>query len=241
MGDMRGNTHGNAQLTLLRGADLVASPWKNGGGVTREIALANVPTAVPTAVPGAAPGEFAWRVSVADVAQAGPFSRFEGVARTLVLLEGAGMVLDETAPEGGAHVRTHTLARALDVARFDGEAPIDARLVDGPTRDFNLMVRRDAARASFEVWRENVARRIEADTVLLYCAQGEANVRVNGAEPMPLAAGDTLRIDTTGATGTTEAADSSRAIRIETQGEGALLAIALDIVNAHADRDPSRT
>lgn len=221
-----------AQLTLLRGADLVASPWKNGGGVTREIALANLP---------GEPGNFAWRVSVADVAQAGPFSRFEGVARTLVLLEGAGMVLDETAPVGGAPVRTHTLARALDVARFDGEAPIDARLVDGPTRDFNLMVRRDAARAAFEVWRENVARRIEADTVLLYCAQGETSVRVNGGTPTLLAAGDTLRIDTVVTNDASGAADSSRAVRIETQGEGALFAIALDIVNAHADREPSRT
>ncbi|MFD1561308.1 HutD family protein [Paraburkholderia silviterrae] len=228
---------GTAQLTLLRGADLVASPWKNGGGVTREIAVANVSKAVakaaPNAAPGAAPDAFAWRVSVADVAQAGPFSRFEGVARTLVLLEGAGMVLDETAPSGGALVRTHTLTRALDVARFDGEAPIDARLVDGPTRDFNLMVRRDAARASFDVWRDNVARRIEADTVLLYCAQGAVNVCVNGGEPTRLAAGDTLRIDTTAA------ADLARAVRIETrietQGGGALLAIALDLVNAHAD------
>ncbi|WP_213303348.1 HutD/Ves family protein [Paraburkholderia sacchari] len=219
---------GAAQLTLLRGADLVASPWKNGGGVTREIALAHLH--------GAEPGAFAWRVSVADVAQAGPFSRFEGVARTLVLLEGAGMVLDETSPDGGALVRTHTLTQALDVACFDGEAPIDARLVDGSTRDFNLMVRRDAARAQFEVWRENVARRIEADTVLLYCAQGVALVRVNGGEPTALAAGDTLRIDLGGAANAT-----GRAVRIETQGEGALIAIALDIVNAQADREPSRT
>ncbi|NLP60779.1 HutD family protein [Paraburkholderia sacchari] len=223
---------GAAQLTLLRGADLVASPWKNGGGVTREIALAHLPGALP----GQAAAGFAWRVSVADVAQAGPFSRFDGVARTLVLLEGAGMVLDETSPDGGALVRTHTLTQALDVARFDGEAPIDARLVDGPTRDFNLMVRRDAARAQFEVWRENVARRIEADTVLLYCAQGVALVRVNGGEPAALAAGDTLRIDLGGAANAT-----GRAVRIETQGEGALFAIALDIVNAQADREPSRT
>ncbi|MFX1675290.1 HutD family protein [Paraburkholderia sp. A2WS-5] len=219
---------GAARLTLLRGADLVASPWKNGGGVTREIALAHLPGAVP----GQAADGFAWRVSVADVGQAGPFSRFDGVARTLVLLEGAGMVLDETAADGGAPVRTHTLTQALDVARFDGEAPIDARLVDGPTRDFNLMVRRDAARAQFEVWRENVARRIEADTVLLYCAQGEAKVRVNGGELTALAAGDTLRIDTT---------HLARAVRIETRGEGALLAMALDIVNAQANREPSRT
>ncbi|EGD04024.1 hypothetical protein B1M_13530, partial [Burkholderia sp. TJI49] len=55
---------------LTRAADLVASPWKNGGGVTREIA------AFP---PGAALDAFAWRVSVADVGAAGPFSRFDGI------------------------------------------------------------------------------------------------------------------------------------------------------------------
>ncbi|WP_322050404.1 HutD/Ves family protein [Paraburkholderia bannensis] len=194
-----------ARLTLLRGANLVASPWKNGGGVTREIAL------------GGSPAAFAWRVSVADVAQAGPFSRFEGVARTLVLLDGAGMVLDET----GDHARTHTLMKPLDVARFDGEAPISARLIDGATRDFNLMVRRDVARATFEIWREPVKRDLVCETSLLYCASGVVNVRVNGGEHFSLAAGDTLRIDTTLA---------ARTLQIETEGEGALLAIALESI-----------
>jgi uncharacterized protein len=194
-----------AQLTLLRGADLVASPWKNGGGVTREIAISGPLDA------------FAWRVSVADVAQAGPFSRFEGVARTLVLLEGAGMVLDET----GDHARTHSLEKVLDIARFDGEAPISARLIDGPTRDFNLMVRRDVARATFEVWREAGLRDVEAETVLLYCALGVANVSVNGGDRVALAIGDTLRIDTK---------DAVRSVRIEAEGEGALLAIALESI-----------
>jgi environmental stress-induced protein Ves len=50
--------------TLLRGVDLVAAPWKNGGGVTREVA------AFPA---GAGLDAFVWRVSIADVAQAGPF------------------------------------------------------------------------------------------------------------------------------------------------------------------------
>ncbi|MEC4600651.1 HutD family protein, partial [Burkholderia vietnamiensis] len=54
-------------VATIRGAALVASPWKNGGGVTREIA------AYP---PGAALDAFAWRVSVADVGAGGPFSRF---------------------------------------------------------------------------------------------------------------------------------------------------------------------
>ncbi len=200
------------RVMLLRGADLVAAPWKNGGGVTREIASA------------AAGGDaFAWRVSVADVAQAGPFSRFENVDRTLVLLEGAGMLLDESGPVP----HTHRLAQPLDVARFAGEAPIGARLVDGPTRDFNLMLRRGVARGTLDVWRAPTAHGFSAQTVLLYCARGQVQVIVDGAAPATLAAGDTLRLDTV-------RADAVRSAQIETRGEGAVLAIALDIVDAQA-------
>ncbi|CAB3752768.1 Protein Ves [Paraburkholderia solisilvae] len=81
------STSAELRITLIRAADLLAAPWKNGGGVTREIA----------AYPHAAGYDtFIWRVSLADVEQAGPFSRFAGVDRTLVLLSGAGMLLDET-------------------------------------------------------------------------------------------------------------------------------------------------
>lgn len=198
------------QVALLHGVDLVASPWKNGGGVTREIA------AMPQ--PGAASDAFAWRVSVADVAQAGPFSRFEGVDRTLVLLEGAGMLLDESGPAAA----THTLAQPLDVARFAGEAAIAARLVDGPTRDFNLMVRRGVARGTLEVWRAATARCFDAQTVLLYCTRGSLEVCVDGAAPVTLASGDTLRID------------AAKAVNVDTRGEGALLAVALDTDRPHA-------
>ena len=200
-----------ARLTLLRGAALVASPWKNGGGVTREIAVAHVASRA-----GASLDAFAWRVSVADVAQAGPFSRFEGVDRTLVLLEGAGMLLDEAG-------RTHVLTQSLDVAHFAGEAAIDARLVNGATRDFNLMVRRDAARGTLEVWRTNERRSMHAQTVLLYCAQGGLDVRVDSERHVRLEAGDTLRIDTL---------DAQCPLHIETRGAGALLAVALDVLDA---------
>ena len=46
------------ESAFIRGADLIASPWKNGGGVTREIA------AYPH---GAGFDTFIWRVSLADV------------------------------------------------------------------------------------------------------------------------------------------------------------------------------
>ena len=67
-------------LTVLRAGDRKAVPWKNGGGVTREIA------AWP---PGSGFDDFAWRVSMAEVREDGPFSNFAGVDRILTVLEGA--------------------------------------------------------------------------------------------------------------------------------------------------------
>ncbi|WP_244306275.1 HutD/Ves family protein [Paraburkholderia lacunae] len=190
---------------MIRGADLVATPWKNGGGITREVA------AFPE---GAGLDTFVWRVSVADVAQAGPFSRFAGIDRTLVLLSGAGMLLDET--DHASVLNTHALTQPLDIARFAGEAHIDARLVDGETRDFNLMVRRGAAAGEVEVWRGGTQRDLSADVVLLFCASGPVAISLGaGVQPFALDTGDTLRIDT------------PNALSCTVEGAGALLAISL--------------
>ncbi|KWO39797.1 histidine utilization protein HutD [Burkholderia sp. MSMB1459WGS] len=191
-----------ATAALIRGADLVASPWKNGGGVTREIG------AFP---PGAALDAFAWRVSVADVGTAGPFSRFDGVDRTLVLLSGTGMTLVEAG--GTRHVLDAPLARA----DFAGETAIDATLHDGATRDFNLMTRRSAARGSVDVWPEGMHRIERADTVLLFCATGAVGVEIDGAHHA-LQEMDTLRLD-----------GPRRAFDVVVSGSGALLAVSLTV------------
>ena len=114
---------------VLTPADYRRMPWKNGGGHTTEIA------AEP---PGAGMASFAWRVSVADIAHDGPFSAFPGVDRTLVLLAGDGMRL----ATAGDTMEMHA---PYEPVTFAGEAPIECTLTDGPTRDFNLMVRREAA------------------------------------------------------------------------------------------------
>ncbi|HDR9053055.1 TPA: HutD family protein [Burkholderia vietnamiensis] len=189
-------------VATIRGAALVASPWKNGGGVTREIA------AYP---PGAALDAFAWRVSVADVGAGGPFSRFDGVDRTLVLLSGAGMTLAEA---GGAR---HVLDTPLARADFAGEAAIDATLHDGATRDFNLMTRRSAARATLAVWRAGTHRVERADTVLLFCAAGALDVAIGGAR-YALQELDTLRLDA-----------PPRAFDVVVGAGGALLAVSLTV------------
>jgi environmental stress-induced protein Ves len=171
-----------SNVRRVRGADLVALPWKNGGGLTSEIA------AFPT---GAAFDAFVWRVSIAEVAAAGAFSTFAGVDRTLVLLAGAGMMLDQA---GGA---TLPLNRPLDVARFTGEAVIDARLVDGATRDFNLMVRRGKATSELAVVHAETSSTctLDADVVLLFCASKSVGVTLGNDDPIELAMDDTLIVD----------------------------------------------
>ncbi|WP_175107708.1 HutD family protein [Pararobbsia alpina] len=191
-----------AGVALIRGAELVAAPWKNGGGLTREIA------AFPT---GAALDAFVWRVSIAEVASSGAFSVFAGVDRTLVLLAGAGMMLNEA---GGA---TLPLVQSLDIARFAGEAAIDARLVDGATRDFNLMVRRGAAVGEVSVVRGGASSTctLRADVVLLFCAAGSIEVTVGEDDAIGLSVDDTLRVD------------SPDALRCVVGGEGHALVVSI--------------
>lgn len=123
-------------MRILRAADRLATPWRNGGGVTREVA------AWP---PGAGLDAFDWRVSLADVATDGPFSAFPGVDRVLTVIAGDGLVLEIDG-------RTTRLEPGAPLA-FPGEAVVMARLTAGPIRDLNVMVRRGAWRATVEPWR----------------------------------------------------------------------------------------
>ncbi|MCS6514314.1 HutD family protein [Burkholderia thailandensis] len=209
------------RATLIRSDALVASPWKNGGGVTREIAVHPSREGA-----GGALDAFAWRVSVADVAEAGPFSRFPGVERTLVLLAGAGMTLVES---DGAR---HALRAPLDRVAFAGETEIAAELHDGPTRDFNLMVRRDAARGGVELWRSGAAYPLRADTVLLFCASGAPVVDFGDGASVALSAFDTLRIDVCADVPARAPASGER--RCAIRGDGVLFAVGVTLLQDNA-------
>lgn len=117
--------------------DLPATPWKNGGGVTREIVCQP---------PGAVMGEFDWRVSIAHIASDGPFSAFPGVDRVITLLSGGGVHL--LSDDGQVDLR---LDKPLAPVAFAGEAPIHARLLAGDCHDFNVMTRRAVCSASLQV------------------------------------------------------------------------------------------
>jgi environmental stress-induced protein Ves len=178
-------------MTIVPFAELNAVPWKNGLGVTREIAVEPK---------GATMEDFVWRVSIADVDTASPFSRFPGIDRTIVLLEGDGftMRLDDD--------REHALTTPWLPFAFPGEVVVDVRLAGGATRDFNLMVRRGAARGEVDVVRGPFTLRLDGNTALLHLAHGEATVTgdstqrvqpgdsVFGTGEMTLAAGATALV-----------------------------------------------
>jgi environmental stress-induced protein Ves len=134
--------------------------WKNGGGWTTEIAIEN----------GDDNG-FAWRVSIADVETDGDFSIFPGIDRSLLVLSGNGMALDDRS--GPPHV-----LRSLESPHvFRGEVPIYARLLDGPTRDFNVMTRRSFYTHTLEIHRPGKPVKITrtpTQSVLVYALIGEA-------------------------------------------------------------------
>jgi len=146
-------------------------PWKNGGGQTHEIAVQP---------DGAGMAAFAWRVSVAEVAQDGPFSRFPGVDRTLVLLAGNGIRL----AGAGAPLDLRTL---YEPVTFTGEAELDCVLADGPVRDFNLMVRRAAATGEIIVVREGGQAIAPAQAYVCYAAAGTSECLIAGYPPQVVA------------------------------------------------------
>lgn len=168
-------------MKILRASDHKRMPWKNGGGETVEIAVSPE---------NAGLAGFDWRISMATVATDGPFSIFPGIDRTLVILDGNGMVLDI---EGSAPVLLTTVS---DPLAFPADVPVTARLQDGAITDLNVMTRRE--RLTHRLTRIEVggSRSVlpASPACLLLCHSGAVSFRWND-ETGALAAGDALLIE----------------------------------------------
>jgi environmental stress-induced protein Ves len=161
-------------MPILRWNELQAVPWKNGQGITRELAKEH------------RSGGFVWRLSIADVASDGPFSRFEGMRRILTVVEGNGMELISS---------DVTLQADLGVpVEFDGELEITSSSKGGPLRDLNLIF--DplfcSGRVSLLAGGESLSLRCGNSQIFaLYCMRGL--VALNNSEA--LHKGDTILHD----------------------------------------------
>lgn len=138
--------------------------WKNGGGVTTELAIE--PSGYSLS------DNFTWRISTAYIAKSGPFSMLTGIDRTILLLSGCGIKLDY-----GSYGST-LISETLKPVKFAGEWTTKSELLNGPCIDFNVMTRRSFAKHTVEVIYLNSSLRMQSDnrTTLLFCTSGAFNI-----------------------------------------------------------------
>ena len=102
-------------MRVIRRAEYPTRPWRNGGGISHEIAWHPADD---------------WRLSLAEITRDGPFSDYTGFDRTLTVI-GQGLRF------GGAPIGPAPHA-------FRGEDAIHATLQAGPVLAFNVITRRGA-------------------------------------------------------------------------------------------------
>jgi environmental stress-induced protein Ves len=166
-------------MIVLREAHYAAVPWKNGGGLTKEILK----------VPADA-AEFEWRLSLATIERPGPFSSFEDYDRTLVLVRGAGVELDF-----GAHGRA-VLRTPGQLAAFDGAWATSCTLIDGPSSDLNLIISKTRAEAQTRLLRVTTPALIHTagwEETLACCIAGTARIENAAGDLLTLSAADVAR------------------------------------------------
>ena len=119
-------------MEIIRYAELKAQPWRNGGGVTRELA-SHTNAAQDNAGQDIS---WDWRVSIAEVSKAGDFSAFPGMDRVLTVVEGELLLLTVDGAE-------HPLEKYRPF-RFSGDAAAAGALPTGDIRDLNVITRNGA-------------------------------------------------------------------------------------------------
>lgn len=166
-----------AGVRLSSLADAKVMPWANGRGVTRELLRRETPD-----------GRLFCRLSVADVVEPGAFSPLPGIDRHLTLIEGQGFTLS---------VNGYVVPVAFgEPLAFSGDDDVAATTVDGPSRDFNVMVDRAVARAVVSRRDGNFEDVSPAALRCYFVVQGAFAASL--LPDRPLAAGDLLELDRDG-------------------------------------------
>ncbi len=155
-------------MEIIRFAEVRTEPWRNGGGVTRE--LASHPKAA-----SAQDGAWDWRVSIADISKAGDFSVFPGMERVLTVIDGELLLLTVDGAE-------HPLEKYRPF-RFSGEASTHGALPTGDIRDLNVITRTGSFKgytSIIELSKKRAHPVFEGQLAVLL--QGQATVSPGAAE-----------------------------------------------------------
>jgi uncharacterized protein len=198
---MSANRDTPVTMQVLRSEQHRRMPWRNGGGVTYEVASSPAGTEL---------GDFDWRISIAEVEAGGPFSAFPDIDRTIILIEGEWMALTVDGRRHRFGIR--------DPFSFDGGSETLCE-VPSRSRDLNVMTRRGRATASVAV--------VEADSsdgaAVAGAVAAAETVFVCLTPSVVLAAADGTEVELDAL----DAALTTDAGRLTVRGDGAVVVIQL--------------
>jgi environmental stress-induced protein Ves len=180
-------------VRVLRFADYPIVPWRNGQGITREIAAATVPMASTNRDPAGenlpplpAPTP-AWRLSMATVDGDVPFSNFPGLRRMLGIVDGEGI---ELTVDG----QMSRLRSGETFGPFAGEASASARSLGDVTLDLGLIF--DPARTRGDLSTMGAGGRDIVGLIWFVVSLVDGlEVSLNGSPVTTLASRDTAALD----------------------------------------------
>lgn len=141
--------------TVLRAADLMPFPWRNGQGTTRDIVTIL-----------AEDGALLWQVSIADLVRDADFSDFTGFDRIFTPM---GRPVELSFGD-----KSFVPCPALVPVPFAGEFRTRCRLPNGPAQAFNAVWNRTAHAVTVSVRHFTAGERIRmvGITSVLHCLQG---------------------------------------------------------------------
>lgn len=153
-------------MRRLRPSDYRRMPWANGRGTTTEMLRDEAPD-----------GTLLWRLSMASVAEDGPFSVFPGIERNLTVISGPGFRLRG---EG-----IDLPCRPLEPVAFPGDVTVRAEGTGGiVSEDVNVMTARRLPLPSVTVERGGILAATGGTLCLL--ALGVAEVDGVRLDPLDL-------------------------------------------------------
>jgi len=174
-------------MKRLTPRDFTEMPWRNGAGITSEIAKHEDARGL------------LWRISTARVEADGPYSLFEGLNRLSAVVEGAGVELTNT--QTGEQQRVD----AFTIARLSGDHLYEGQLLDGGIRHLNVIFDPGRTKVDVSYVSDHQLDLDSARTHALYCVSGEIAI---GGET--IGRGEVLL----GVTGNVPVAKTARAVLI---------------------------